>query len=270
MKTLKTAFYLLMVLITHSCEEVIEIDLKTPESRLVINAALEWPKGTSGNYQTIEITTPANYYDASAPRVSGAIVKVSDSEGNEYNFIEGQQGLYECFDFEPVIDRIYELEIIYDGEVYTASEQLKPVVSFDYAESFPLPGGSEGYEVRAYFTDPEEADNFYLIQETNNRLAIPGYHTFNDLFFNGNQNYASHFGDVLEVVDTVEFKLYGVSSAHHQYLFRLLSSVQNGPFQPLPGVNRGNIINTTISDHYALGYFSVSETSSISKTISNE
>jgi len=46
-----------------------------------------------------------------------------------------------------------------------------------------------------------------------------------------------------------------------KYLEKLLANSQgtNGPFSTAPASVRGNILNTTNKDNYALGYFSVNQ-----------
>lgn len=39
-----------------SCEKVVNIDLDTAPERLVVDANINWVKGTSGNTQTIKLT----------------------------------------------------------------------------------------------------------------------------------------------------------------------------------------------------------------------
>ncbi len=67
----------------------------------------------------------------------------------------------------------------------------------------------------------------------------PGYTALSDELFNGNENYAFHLGKDLEPGDEVSFKIFGVSSRHYDYLFKLTHSLMGGPFQTVPGLIRG-------------------------------
>lgn len=250
-----------------SCEEEVEIDLETANSRLVINAPLEWQKGTEGSHQVIKLSSTADFYESSPPPVSGAHVSVTNSAGRVFLFEEGETaGTYECFDFDPELLEEYELEVTYDLETYIATEVLYPVTSFDYTEQMP-PAIGDIIEIKAYFTDPENEGNFYLIEENNSTTVVPGYQVFNDDFFNGNQNYASHGDENLKEEDFVNFKLYGISSRHHDYLYKITTSYQGGPFQTVSGLIRGNINNISNEQNFPLGYFSLSETSTINHII---
>lgn len=263
MNNLSKLLLLLFLLTLFSCEEVVDIELETADSRLVINAPLEWKKGTEGNYQSITLSTTAGFYESTPPKVSGAVVKVMASDGTFFIFEEGETpGLYECFDFQPELLGEYELEIIYENEIYSGKEVLYPVQEFDTTEQLP-PSFGDMIEIRAYFTDPEEEENYYLLEETSSSTIIPGYHAFNDKFFNGQQNYASYFDEELVVNDFVRFKLYGISTRHYDYLLKLTSSYQGGPFQTVPGLLRGNIRNITNEKNFPFGYFSLSETTTM-------
>ena len=68
-----------------SCEDVVDIDLETAEPKLVIDASLKWPKGTSGNEQTIKLTTTTGFYENIIPFVTGATVFVTN--GNKRFFV---------------------------------------------------------------------------------------------------------------------------------------------------------------------------------------
>ena len=48
-----------------------------------------------------------------------------------------------------------------------------------------------------------------------------------------------------------------------QVLLSIAGNAGGGPFQSPPATVRGNILNTTDINNYALGFFSVSETASI-------
>ena len=79
---------LTILLVTFSCEDVIEVDLNNTDPRLVIDASINWFKGTSGNNQSIKLTLSAPYFDTQIPPANGALVSVFDASGNEYVFIE--------------------------------------------------------------------------------------------------------------------------------------------------------------------------------------
>lgn len=262
----KLSIGLLMVFL-YSCEEVVEINLETATPRLVINAPLEWKANSDGSYQIINLSTTAGFYQSEPPKVSGAIVTVKDSQGTIFLFEEGQvAGQYECIDFQPQIYGEYELEIIYNNETYIGTETLYPVPDFDKTEQIATTFG-DLIEIRAFFTDPENEQNFYLIEESSSSSIVPGYFVYNDNFFNGKQTYYSRYDENLVVQDLVTFKLFGISSRHYDYLFKLTSTIEGGPFQTVPGLLLGNVKNITNHKNFSFGYFSLSQTSTIEHII---
>ena len=63
----------------NSCQDVIDVPLNTEKPRLVIEASINWQKGTLGNNQKIKLTTTTNYYSNVIPAVSGATVFIKNS-----------------------------------------------------------------------------------------------------------------------------------------------------------------------------------------------
>lgn len=261
-----------LVLLTFTlmgCEKEVIVDLETAKPRLVINAPLAWLKGTSGSEQYITLSLTAGYYDTTVPKVTNASVVVTDEIGNEFEFIqEGTPGKYECHDFLPVVNRKYYLEIIYDGQTFKGEETLKAVVDFDSTEQTNNGGiNADEIEVKAFFTDEIAAANYYLSKRETPIQFVPEYSSFNDKFFDGNQVFDIYSNEDLGPSDTVTFTLYGISQRHHEYLVKLLNATGGNPFQPIPGVVKGNMLNTTTQSNYPLGYFSLSQTSKITHTV---
>lgn len=85
---MKYIYIILSLILFTGCEEVVEIDLATAAPRLVINASINWEKGTSGSSQTIKLTTTTGYYQTQIPIVSGATITVTNSTNTVFNFIE--------------------------------------------------------------------------------------------------------------------------------------------------------------------------------------
>ena len=131
----KIIYVIIISLFTFSCEDVIDLDVPTSEPKLVIDASINWLKGTTGNEQEIKLTLTSPYFDNEVPPVNGAQVTITDTATNSFEFIEeGNTGIYKNDAFLPIINGIYNLIINYQGEIYTASEALKPVNSIEYIE----------------------------------------------------------------------------------------------------------------------------------------
>ncbi len=75
----KLIYIAILTFFTFSCEDVIDLDIPTSEPKLVIDASINWFKGTSGNEQEIKLTLSAPYFDSEIPPANGA-------SGNSYRF----------------------------------------------------------------------------------------------------------------------------------------------------------------------------------------
>ena len=88
---------LLAVCITFiSCDDKIDVDVPEAAPRLVIEASLDWEKGTTGNNQTIKLSTSTPYFNTTLnTSVIGASVKVTNTDSNAvYNFVDQNDGNY--------------------------------------------------------------------------------------------------------------------------------------------------------------------------------
>ena len=125
-KTTLYISFLLLITLFSSCEKVVDIDLNNAEPKLVIDAIIKWQKGTSGENQTIKLSLTNDFYTNDILPASGAVVKVINSGGTEFDFLETvpNSGEYICTNFVPVIDETYTLAIQYDSQIYRASSKL--------------------------------------------------------------------------------------------------------------------------------------------------
>ncbi|MEC3908521.1 DUF4249 domain-containing protein [Tamlana sp. 2201CG12-4] len=271
MKKLQHILLLGLLLIT-SCQDVIDVELNTTDPKLVIDASLNWIKGTSGNNQFIRLTLSAPYFDSEIPPATGATVTVTDSKNNTFNFIEDNNtGLYINNNFIPEIDGIYNLSIIYNNETYTATERLYAVVPIDFVEQKDDGGFSgEEIEIKAFYTDPPGIENFYLFEflvTNKNTLSLEVY---DDEFTDGNQIFAFYSDEDLETGDELIIRNSGISERTYQFINILLQQTDEDsgdPFETQPATVRGNCINQTNPSNFPLGYFRVTETDVFTYTV---
>jgi hypothetical protein len=247
-----------------SCEDVIDLSLDSAKPRLVIDASINWVKGTQGETQFIKLSLSAPYFDDIIPEASGASVTITDSNNTAYNFIEdGATGIYVNNTFLPEIGMVYHLLINYNNETYTATETLMPVVPIEFVEQ-KNDGGFAGdeIEIKAYYTDPKGIENFYLFEFTKTLSTSLNLEVYDDEFTDGNRIFAFHSDETLMAGDELIIRNYGISERYYEYLNILLQQTddQSGdPFQTQPATVRGNCINQTNPDNYPFGYFRASE-----------
>jgi hypothetical protein len=265
---MKKLILIVLSITMYSCEDPIDLNLNTSEPKLVIEASINSVKGTSGNEQEIKLSLSAPYYDLETPPANNALVSVFDSNNNEYIFTEnGTTGIYVNNTFLPILNGAYTLNINYNGETYSASETLKSVASIDSVEQ-KNDGGFSGdeTELKAYYTDPVNIENYYFFEFRNNFTTLPTLEVYKDEFTDGNQIFGFYTEEDLTTGHEVTIRNHGVSKAFYEYMYILLqqnSEEGGGPFETTPATVRGNCINVTNPDDFPFGYFRLSEVDEI-------
>lgn len=250
-----------IILLLSSCEEVVDVELKQSEPRLVIEASLLWDKDAANEQkQIIKLTKTAPYFDTEIPPVTGAEVSVISPDGTEYIFEEISAGIYQNHNMPAQKAGNYELNILYEDQHYTATENYYSVANLEEVVQ-ANDGGFSGdqTEFRLFYTDPAGEENFYLFRFFHEDLALQIY---TDEFTDGNRSFAFFSDDDVEQGEEVGFEIQGISEGFYEYLFILRSQAgtAGGPFQTQPTIVRGNIINETNPDNFPFGYFRLSET----------
>lgn len=264
MNVLKYLLILSFTAFLSSCEDVVDVDLDTAPSRLVIEASIDWQKGTTGNNQQIILSTTTGYYSEEIPRLSGASVTINSTNA-VFNFIEkSHPGVYVCSDFVPKLNETYTLTVNYEGQTYKAIETLLPVPEIMRIEQSDDGGFTgEDIEVKFFYDDIPDSSNFYLNKFNSPYSVYPEYSVLKDQFFENNEMFGLYSNEDLKAGDRLNFTLFGVSESYFSYMNILIAqtgSAGGSPFQTPPSTVRGNIVNQTNFDNYALGYFRLSET----------
>lgn len=264
-----TLFSLLFVLLFLSCEKVVELDLEAGDPKIVIDAEIIWEKGTSGSEQSIKISRMASYYSADTPKVSGAQVRVENSNGDIFTFNESKPGLYVCTNFVPLINMEYKLFVQVDGQSLTATEKLISVPPVERIEQEFMPdiSGSDLIVVTFYYKDPINEANYYLTDCKSDFLPFPDYGASSDEFVNGNEINEKFADTDMKPGKVLDITHRGISKNFYNYMNLILAVTNGNPFGAAPSTIRGNIINTTDTNNFALGYFRLCEANRISYTV---
>lgn len=244
----------LIIMLFSSCEEVIDIDLKEAEPRLVVEGNIT---SSLGPYDVL-LTTSGGYFDTEAVQpVSGASVFIEDEEGYREELFEKSPGIYRTDWMMGREGLNYTLDVEVEGTNYTATENLPHRVEIqelsieesifaDFVES------TEGvYDVHAVFEDPEDEQNYYrFFVYINGELPedFRGYDVSDDELFNGLTYTYSFY--VIEANPGDEIKIEMQSTGYNTYeYFRTLNDALSGR----PGATPYNPITNLNND--ALGYF---------------
>lgn len=281
MKTIIKYISLVIFLVLIACEDVVDIDVQEGPTRLVIEASLDWEKGTEGNYQTIKLSTSTPYFDTSFQPAIGATVSVLNvNSGTEVLFVDQNDGNYTTTDFEPVIGDTYALTVNYKNEVFTATEKMTPVPEIkEVFQSRDDGFNDEDLEVHLVFTDPEAEENYYLFKFLKEGELFPAFEDAKDEFINGNEIdwwYEIEEDEMdgltpFEPGDTVYISMHGISKSYYEYIKILIEQMGGaGLFSSTPVALKGNCVNQTKPENQPLGYFRLTEVNKVTYTFTVE
>jgi len=161
-----------------SCQEVITIDLEEGPKRLVIEGRIEKDKDNPSGYQSIRLSTTADYfYNEAIPPASGAEVTIRDNQGNSFILRESDsdKGLYETNEMIAEVGVEYTITIVYAGETYRGKETMLPVAAIDsiyqlFREENTF--DEEGIRVSIDYTDPVNETNYYFWEQFRNGQTL--------------------------------------------------------------------------------------------------
>lgn len=280
---IKTLLLSIFISLT-ACEDVIDVDVPSTNSRLVIEASLDRQKGTLGNNQTIKLSTSTPYFDTTVNNsVMGASVKVTNTTSNViYEFEDQNDGTYTISNFEPVVNNTYSLEVIHNNETYVATETLIGVNPIKKIEQ-SLEGGFDDdvLDVSIFWDDPENEENFYLLSFIEEGDLFPILEEYPDEFVNGNElneffeknndeddEDSENNDNKFKPGDRITITLYGISKQYNNYIALLIEQYDSAGylFSAVPAQLKGNCINVTTPKNYAFGYFKLSEFDEVNYT----
>jgi hypothetical protein len=239
-----------------SCQKVIDIDVNSSASQLVIEGNITNIRGT----QFINITRSVAYTQQNTyPAVSGADVRVTDNLGNNYKFLETKPGQYTFGPLRGQSGRTYTMTVKVDNNTYTAASTMPaPVMVDSLSLSKVTFGSSERRLITVNFTDPKGVANQYryvlrINGKTTNRVYVEddrltdGNFIKEDLYPYDNNDDTED----LKTGDMATVEVQCIDKSIFNYWYTLRSQRRGGPAGgTTPGNPPSNISNN------ALGYFS--------------
>lgn len=238
------------ILLLSSCEQVIELDLRDSDARIVIEGSITDEPGSC----RVRVTQVVNYDAPNTPNtISGASVSIIDN-GVSYVMEETEPGTYEVPDLTGVPGHTYQLVVVANGNNYTSTCAMPQKIEIDTAY----------LDLEVFFIDTNLTTNFefqdiagvpnyyrYIIEDSdkdNNRSILID----DDTFFDGQlaEQRIISFNDKIEQGDTIRLQLWSIDEAVHLYL-KTLNSVIDGASgqQAAPANPTSNI------EGGAMGYF---------------
>lgn len=255
-----------------SCDEPIKLDLRQSPSRIVIEGLVT----NNEAYQSIKITKSVGFYDTGeTPRITNAVVTVSDDQGNVYPFVhnpggnEDSTGIYiPETPFAGVVGRTYALKVDIDGELYEAEDQLLSVINMDslkYQVNEDEADDPEEigkiYELLIYAHEPQDETNYYLFKFFRNDSIM--FENDTDIYYSDDKMLAGEIDGITSPIffghgDEGKVETFSMTRRGFVYyndLSGLLNNDGGGMFGSIPASPRTNLSNN------ALGFFHVGSVS---------
>ena len=115
---------LVLVIFLSSCEEVYHPAIKTAGGQLVVEALIT--NDSTQNF--VHLTRTTGFYSVSTSQiVTGAVVKLVDSNGNILSGVESTSGMF-GFKKTPQVGQRYKLQILTQGDLYESETVTMPPV----------------------------------------------------------------------------------------------------------------------------------------------
>ena len=176
--------FVFIILISTSCNKVIDLNLGDVAGKLVIEGNLTNIFGT----QTIKLSKNVAFTNTNTyPPVTGASVVVKDTKGNSFNFIEGPAGTYNATSAAGRPGNTYTMTVITDGQTYTATSQMPVFIPLDSVTSKPneFNSGANRRQIVAHYADRPGVANQYRFVLWVNGVQVKRIFAFNDTFSDG-------------------------------------------------------------------------------------
>lgn len=261
---MKKIFYsILFLCLSYGCQDVIEVQVPIDQPRLVVDALLRIDD-IQNPTTVVRITTSitSSFFGDITPAQVDQISILNTLTNTELQLPEDTvgSGVYRRdIATEFLTSGQLLLKINYNGQVYEASTSFVPSVPIDtLVQGTNTLFNNDETEIIISFTDAPDRVDFYLFDFDFNEYLVS-----EDTFYPGQSFQFSYFYDPgLKPSTELEVGILGVDEPFYNYMTQLIVQAggDQGPFQTPAATVKGNVINTTNPDNFALGYFAVSET----------
>lgn len=256
---------IILIIIFHSCEKVIDIETEFDDKRLVVDANISKHRDSIDGIASVKLSETIPYFSDQESIVKNASVKIETNQ-IVYNLIYNNDKKEYSSIIENINKEEFVLSIIRNENTYTSSEKLittPKIKSVIFGDRKSL--NKDEVELRVTFIDPPEKGNYYLWKFGPKKSGKYDYLPALDKYINGNEFTFSFFIDKTEYLqnsDFINIEINGISENYYNYLNILTSQAgaQNGrPFSTSSSIIRGNISNLVSEEKFPLGYFRVYE-----------
>ena len=180
---MKNITLLLSLLMFFGCEDVIDIEVSSSESKLIIDAIFEvYHNHTPVTANTVvKLRESTNYFDDEIPAITNPATVLLKDLTNDIDIIfednNSDGNFLPVNPFIPIENVDYELNIFYNEDLYQSQSKLITTTGFSevYQGNSTLFTGEE-IEVNVSFIDDVNTENNYLFNFSN--LFIFFFHIF--------------------------------------------------------------------------------------------
>jgi hypothetical protein len=256
---------IILIIIFHSCEKVIDIETEFDDKRLVIDANISKHRDSIDGIASVKLSETIPYFSDQESIVKNALVKIKTNQ-IVYNLVYNNDKKEYSSIIENINKEEFVLSIIRNENTYTSYEKLittPKIKSVIFGDRKSL--NKDEVELRVTFIDPPEKGNYYLWKFGPKKSGKYDYLPALDKYINGNEFTFSFFIDKTEYLqnsDFINIEINGISENYYNYLNILTSQAgaQNGrPFSTSSSIIKGNISNLVSEEKFPLGYFRVYE-----------
>jgi hypothetical protein len=270
-----------------SCEDPIQIKLDEGSKLLVVDAFI-----TDQRFdQKVRLTLSDSYFSGqNPPPVNGASVVLKDlTSGLSYTFPDAGNGNYiytlGATDTIAFLNHTYQLEVTYEGHVYTAVALQKRTTKIDSISVKYEPQNAflkEGYYASMWAFDvPGPEPDYYWIKSFRNdslfnkgsqiNIAIDGANGAgaDGLIFTPPIAFGiTPFGEVFHAYDKLRVEIHSVSKECFYFLRQVITQTTNsGLFATTPENVRTNISTPADAPTKAVGWFNMASVSTFTRSI---
>ena len=251
--------FVLAILAITGCKEKIDITLKNSYERLVVDGCLT----NEAKRHTVKLSLTSNYFaNEPQPKATGAIVTLSD-DSSTVTLTETFPGIYQTDStYKGKIGKTYILDIIYNGEEYSASSLLKYVAPIDSISFGPDPWEPDKRTINLWAMEPATTGDYYqwlyYVNDTLKSDSIKNMSFADDGMVNGNyMNGFPIFSWPAKPNDTVTLEMRSITKEYYTFIYNLYSEIfgSGSPFSGPPANVKGNVRNLTNSEKDVMGFF---------------
>lgn len=256
MPFIPTCCIIFLLMLTASCEKVIDVNLDSAEKKYVIEGVITNQPGTC----MVLVSQTSDFDDDNAfAGISGATVQLTEQGGATTLLTETTTGVYQATGISGTSGKTYELSVLVNGETFTAASTMPQQVNMDsifFTTDNVL--GNTRKLVNVQYNDPAVTGNNYRFIQYVNGLKEQEIFIRNDELTNGNTaitklRYTSSDEENNDITtgDQIKVDMLCIDAAVYKYWYSLNRSATGGgemsatPANPVTNITGG-----------ALGYFS--------------